>query len=107
MRPARARVDQITALRDLLYEAHQHHTPVTLRVREGVGDASISDRGLVVDAAQMNRVLAWDPATGVMDLEPGVTIEDVWRSAARWLLACGRPWYDASDHGRLRGDEYP
>jgi FAD/FMN-containing dehydrogenase len=43
------------------------------------GDAALNDGGLVLDMRQMRRVLAWDPGTGVVDVEPGVTIEDLWR----------------------------
>ena len=38
------------------------------------GDPALNDRGLIVDMSNMNRILSWDPQTGIMDLEPGVTI---------------------------------
>ncbi len=44
------------------------------------GDAAINGGGLVLDTRAMRRILAWDPATGVADVEPGVTIEDLWRT---------------------------
>lgn len=44
------------------------------------GDAALNGGGLVMDTRGMNRVLAWDPTTGVADVEPGVTIEQLWRT---------------------------
>lgn len=43
------------------------------------GDAAMNGGNLVIDMTDMRRVLAWDPSTGVIDVEPGVTIEDLWR----------------------------
>jgi FAD/FMN-containing dehydrogenase len=43
------------------------------------GDASVNSTGHTLDLTGMNRVLAWDPASGVAVLEPGVTIEDLWQ----------------------------
>lgn len=47
------------------------------------GDAAMNGGNLVLDMTGMRRVLAWDPATGVIDVEPGVTIEDLWRLCLR------------------------
>jgi len=43
------------------------------------GDASVNACGHALDTTAMNRVLSWDPATGVAVLEPGVTIEALWQ----------------------------
>lgn len=43
------------------------------------GDASIASEALVLDITRMNRILAWDAETGVLEAEAGVTIEGVWR----------------------------
>ena len=43
------------------------------------GDAATSVGGHVLDLSRMNRILAFDPATGVADVEPGVTLRDLWR----------------------------
>jgi len=43
------------------------------------GDASTGAEGHVLDLSRMDRVLAWDPASGVADLEAGVTIERLWK----------------------------
>lgn len=43
------------------------------------GDASVNDRGHVLDVSRMNRILSWDPGAGVAELEGGVTIEQLWK----------------------------
>lgn len=64
--------------------AGEHGLTVGLRGSgRSYGDAAMNGGGLVVDARRMKRVLAWDPATGVADLEPGFTIEDMWRTFLR------------------------
>jgi FAD/FMN-containing dehydrogenase len=44
------------------------------------GDAALNAGQLVLDCSRMRRILAWDAATGVITVEPGVTIEDLWRA---------------------------
>ncbi|MBF6589701.1 MAG: FAD-binding oxidoreductase [Ktedonobacterales bacterium] len=50
------------------------------------GDAALNDGQIVLDCAALNRVLAWDPRVGEITVEPGVTIEHLWRHtlAAGW-----------------------
>ena len=43
------------------------------------GDASLPGEGLALDVRRMNRILAWDPATGIAECEPGVTVEQLWK----------------------------
>jgi FAD/FMN-containing dehydrogenase len=43
------------------------------------GDAATNVNGHVLDCSRMNRVLDFDPHTGVATVEPGVTIRDLWR----------------------------
>jgi FAD/FMN-containing dehydrogenase len=70
-------VDQ---LRELFAFARQSGTPVTLRGGgRSYGDAAIGQDCLVLDLTAMNRILAWDPQTGIVDAEPGVTIEQLWK----------------------------
>jgi decaprenylphospho-beta-D-ribofuranose 2-oxidase len=45
------------------------------------GDAAFRAEQVVMDTSRMNRILAWDPATGVIDVEPGVTLRRLWRFA--------------------------
>ena len=43
------------------------------------GDASLNERGHVLDISHMNRVLAFDPETGIVEVEPGVTVRQLWQ----------------------------
>ncbi|GLV60409.1 oxidoreductase [Dictyobacter sp. S3.2.2.5] len=49
-------------------------------------DAALNNGGLLLDLSAMRRVLAWDPARGIMRVEPGVSIGEVARVALadRW-----------------------
>ncbi len=44
------------------------------------GDAAILQNGIILDLTRMDRVLSWDGETGVIDMEPGVTIQKMWRA---------------------------
>ncbi len=43
------------------------------------GDASLNAEGISLDLTRMKRILAWDPQTGVISVEPGVTIQQLWQ----------------------------
>jgi len=45
------------------------------------GDAATNTDGHVLDLSRMNRILQFDPATGLVTVEPGVTVRDLWRHA--------------------------
>jgi len=51
------------------------------------GDAALNTGELIVDMRHMKRILAWDPETGVIESEPGLTINELWQhtlSAGWW-----------------------
>lgn len=43
------------------------------------GDAAINAERVLIDLTRMNRILAWDPQRGIVRVEPGVTVADLWR----------------------------
>lgn len=43
------------------------------------GDAFQNNEEIVLDLGRMNRVLEWNPETGIISVEPGVRIADLWR----------------------------
>ncbi len=43
------------------------------------GDAALNSGGVMLDCTRMNRILNWDPASGVIEVEPGVTIQQLWQ----------------------------
>ncbi len=61
--------------------AREHGLTIAMRGSgRSYGDAAMNGGGLVVDTRSMRKVLAWNPDTGIADLEPGVTIEQMWRT---------------------------
>lgn len=43
------------------------------------GDAALNEGNVLLDFSRMNRILEWDRHTGVIVVEPGVTLEKLWR----------------------------
>lgn len=43
------------------------------------GDAFLNREQVVLDLSRMKRILSWNPDSGVIRCEPGVTIEELWR----------------------------
>jgi len=70
----------IGQVQDALTLARNSRRKVVLRgAGRSYGDAAIAGEALAIDLTRMNRILAWDPKTGEIEIEPGVTIEDLWR----------------------------
>ncbi|MEA2691281.1 MAG: decaprenylphospho-beta-D-ribofuranose 2-oxidase [Acidobacteriota bacterium] len=64
----------------LLARALEEGLSVTFRGSgKSYGDAALNGAGLVVDLTRFNRTLCWDPEEGVIEAEPGLTIEGLWR----------------------------
>lgn len=42
-------------------------------------DAALNGGGVVLDLSTMNRILEWDPASGLACCEPGVTLRQLWQ----------------------------
>jgi len=53
-------------------------------------DAALNTGGVVIDVRPMRRILAWNPATGVMRVEAGATLRDV------VLIAAPDGWWPAA-----------
>ncbi len=70
-------VDEVRSA--LIHAGAEGYTVALRGAGRSYGDAAMNGGNLVVDLTSMRRVLAWDPATGIIDVEPGVTIEDLWR----------------------------
>jgi FAD/FMN-containing dehydrogenase len=82
---AQARVLRPTSVKEVrgvLAAARRESLPICLRGGgNSYGDASVTTFGHVLDISRMNRVLDFDSATGVAELEGGVTIEQLWKHA--------------------------
>jgi hypothetical protein len=64
------------------------------------GDASLNTGGHVLDTRAMDRIVRFDPERGVITVEPGVTIRDVWRSVI-FLLDYVPRWHWMTRPGGL------
>ncbi len=70
----------VDELVDILQRANAESLSVAFRgAGRSYGDAALNGEGLVIDVSGLRRVLRWEPETGVMDTQPGITIEDLWR----------------------------
>lgn len=68
------------ALHEVLTLARRGGRSVGLRGGgNSYGDAAMNSENIVVDLRRMNRVLDWNPETGVIRLEPGVTLAELWQ----------------------------
>lgn len=60
--------------------AKQSGLSVSLRgAGRSYNDAALNGGGIVLDLTGMDRILAWDPASGVVRAEPGVTLAQLWQ----------------------------
>ena len=70
-------VDELAAT---VARAHDEGIRVAFRgAGRSYGDASLNAGGLILDLQGLRKVHSWDPAAGVFECEPGVTIEGLWR----------------------------
>ena len=68
------------ALHEVLLLARRSGRSVGLRGGgNSYGDAAMNTENIVVDIRRMNRILDWNPETGRIRLEPGVTLAELWQ----------------------------
>jgi FAD/FMN-containing dehydrogenase len=74
------RPSTVEGIRDVLALARERGLTVGLRgAGQSYGDAALNRENVCLDLSRMTRVLAWDPARGIVRVEPGVTIGQLWR----------------------------
>jgi FAD/FMN-containing dehydrogenase len=72
-----AQVEQIESLFEL---ARRQGASVALRGSgRSYGDAALNAGGIVLDLTKLDHILEWNPETGIVKLEPGVTIQQLWK----------------------------
>lgn len=73
------RPTDVDGIRTLLSVARERGLHVGLRGSGmSYGDASLAGEHLSLNLTRMNRILDWNPTTGVLTAEPGVTIRQIW-----------------------------
>jgi decaprenylphospho-beta-D-ribofuranose 2-oxidase len=61
--------------------AKRNHLTVALRgAGRSYNDAALNSGGIVIDLSGMDKIMAWDPATGLITAEPGLTLEKLWQA---------------------------
>ncbi len=76
------RPSTVTQLKEVFATAKNTGRKITLRgAGRSYGDASLGRENVIIDLTRMNRILAWDPETGIITCEPGVTIKQLWEYA--------------------------
>jgi FAD/FMN-containing dehydrogenase len=71
----------IDELRACLQWAQSEQVPLALRGGGcSYGDANTTARGAVLDLARWNERLDFDPSTGIADVDPGVTVRQLWQA---------------------------
>ena len=72
----------LDGIREAFEAARRSGRTVGLRgAGRSYGDASLNGENVVLDLTRMNRVLNWNPQTGVIEIEPGVTLRQLWQYA--------------------------
>jgi len=90
------RPSTVEGVRAVLELARESGVPVVLRgAGRSYGDAAFYPEAMVLDLSRMDRILGWDPATGMVDVEPGVTFARLWR------FALGDGWWPAVVTGTM------
>ncbi len=67
-------------IQNLLQAARKGDISITLRgAGRSYNDAALNGGGVVLDLSRLNRILEWDPVTGLVRAEPGVTLQQLWQ----------------------------
>lgn len=74
------RPSTLDGVRDVLQLARESGRSVVPRGSGfSYGDTSMNSENIVLETRRLNRILDWDPEAGVIRVEPGVTIGQLWR----------------------------
>lgn len=74
------RPSTVDGIRDVFDIARAHHVPVAPRgAGRSYGDAAYLAEAIALDLTRLKRILDWDPLTGIITLEPGATVRDLWQ----------------------------
>jgi FAD/FMN-containing dehydrogenase len=74
------RPSTVEQIADLFRLAQQQGLTIALRGSgKTYGDGALNAGQIVLDIRRMNRILDWNPETGVIRMEPGVTLQQIWQ----------------------------
>ena len=67
-------------VQEIFQLAQENELTVTARgAGRSYNDAALNGGGIMLDLSTMNQILEWDPATGLVKCEPGVTLGNLWQ----------------------------
>ncbi|GAB4470265.1 MAG: FAD-binding oxidoreductase [Armatimonadaceae bacterium] len=73
------RPSTVAGIREVFATARAAGLPIGLRGSGlSYGDASLAGESISLDLRRMNRILDWNPETGMVRAEPGVTLRQLW-----------------------------
>jgi FAD/FMN-containing dehydrogenase len=74
------RPSTVAGIAEVFEVARRHGRSVALRgAGRSYGDASLNAENIVLDLTRMNRILDWDPQSGIIGVEPGVSFRQLWQ----------------------------
>lgn len=74
------RPSRVEQLHDLFELARRQGLSIALRgAGRSYGDAALNSGQIVLDLQGLNRVISWDAQRGRITVEPGVTVEQLWK----------------------------
>ncbi len=74
------RPTQAEQIADLFHIAKRDGLTVGMRgAGRSYGDAALNGGQVILDIRRMDRVLDWNPDTGIIKMEPGVTMQQLWQ----------------------------
>ncbi|HSK67519.1 MAG TPA: FAD-dependent oxidoreductase, partial [Anaerolineales bacterium] len=76
----RFRPECLEEIQDIFRMAEKHGLTVTARgAGRSYNDAALNGGGIMIDLSGMDQILEWDPSSGRVRCEPGVTLEKLWQ----------------------------
>lgn len=76
------RPSTVKGIREVFDLARRQRLQIALRgAGRSYGDAAYRSEHIVLDLTRMRRILDWNPETGIIKVEPGVTIQQLWQYA--------------------------
>jgi FAD/FMN-containing dehydrogenase len=74
------RPSTVEGLREVLNIARRSGRTIGLRGGgNSYGDAAINSENILIDTRRLRRILEWNPETGRIRIEPGVTLAELWQ----------------------------
>jgi len=74
------KLDDLDDIKPVLKMAREEGLTINLRgAGRSYNDAALNAGGIILDLQAVNRILEWQPQTGLIRCEPGVTLKQLWQ----------------------------